>query len=131
MPGITIPLGWDDAPGLRGCTAEACGFRDVHAEMAALGARVFGVSVQDTSYQQEFIRRFHLPFPLLSDAELRLARGVGLPTVAFGGETLLRRVTMIADLQGVVRKVFDTISDPAAHALEVLAYLKSAMVNGA
>jgi len=126
MPGVTIPKGWDDVPGLRGCTAEACGFRDVHSEMREQGAVVYGVSVQHTEYQREFIRRFHLPFPLLSDAHLELARALALPTVEFGGEMLLRRLTLITDLQGVVRKVFEAIADPATHALEVLAYLKNA-----
>ncbi len=119
MPGVTIPKGWDDVPGLRGCTAEACGFRDVHSEMRDQGAVVYGPSVQDTAYQREFIRRFHLPFPLLSDADLKLARALGLPTVEFGGETLLRRLTLIADPQGVVRTVFDKIPDPGGHAAEV------------
>ena len=107
----------------------ACEVRDAHADIAALGARVYGVSTQDTAYQREFIRRFHLPFPLLSHAKLELARALGLPSVAFGGETLLRRLTLIADPQGVVRKVLDAIADPGSHAQEVLAFLKGGGVG--
>ena len=124
MRGVTIPAGWRETPGLSGCTAEACGFRDAYAVLMGRTTKVYGISTQSTVYQQEFVRRFHLPFPLLGDAKLELARPLGLPSVAFGGETLLRRLTLIADPQGVVRKVFDAIADPGAHALEVLAYVK-------
>lgn len=126
MPGVVIPDGWDSVPGLRGCTAEACGFRDAHHEVEALGTTVYGVSTQDTAYQRDFVRRFHLPFPLLSDADLKLARALDLPTVDFGGETLLRRLTVLADPHGIIRKVFDEIPDPGRHPLEVLAYLQGA-----
>ncbi len=47
-PGEPLPTGWDAIPGARGCTPEACAFRDHHAELAALGARVFGISTQTT-----------------------------------------------------------------------------------
>ncbi|HEY7676316.1 MAG TPA: peroxiredoxin [Candidatus Methylomirabilis sp.] len=126
MPGVTIPEGWGETPGLSGCTAEACGFRDAYADLMGRSTTVYGVSTQSTSYQQEFARRFHLPFPLLSDAELRLARALDLPTIAIAGETLLRRLTLIADPQGVVHKVYDAIPDPGGHALEVARYLDGA-----
>jgi peroxiredoxin len=124
MPGVAIPEGWDRIPGLRGCTAEACGFRDAHADLMVRSAKVYGVSTQNTAYQQEFVRRSHLPFPLLSDADLRLACALDLPTVAMAGEALLRRLTLIADPQGVIRKAYDVIPDPGRHALEVACYLE-------
>ena len=75
-------------------------------------------------------RRFHLPFPLLSDADLRLARALDLPTVVVAGETLLRGRTLIADPQGVTRKVYDEIPDPGGHALEVARCLKGVRNSG-
>src|SRR5262245_40209611 len=54
------PGGWDLIPGARGCTPEACGFRDHAAELAALGATVAGVSTQDTAYQAEAAARLRL-----------------------------------------------------------------------
>src|SRR3546814_10916999 len=68
-PDRPTPAGWDAIPGARGCTPQSCAFRDHHAELAALGARVFGLSVQTTEYQREMVERLHLPFPVLSDAE--------------------------------------------------------------
>ena len=107
MPGVTIPEGWRETPGLSGCTAEACGFRDAYADLMGRSTKVYGVS----------------------DADLRLARALNLPTIAIAGETLLRRLTLIADPQGVVRKVYDEIPDPGGHALEVARYLEGARGN--
>ena len=92
VPGVDPPPGWDQIPGARGCTPQSCGFRDHFAELKALGvAQVFGLSTQDTDYQQEAADRLHLPFPILSDAELNLATGLHLPMFMTSGMTLLAR----------------------------------------
>ncbi|MFI1509421.1 peroxiredoxin [Streptomyces sp. NPDC020597] len=52
-----------------GCTAEACHFRDLAAEFAAVGARPVGVSGDSVERQQEFADRHTLGMPLLSDEE--------------------------------------------------------------
>lgn len=53
----------------RGCTAEACHFRDLAAEFAAVGARPVGISGDSVDKQQEFTGRHGLGMPLLSDAD--------------------------------------------------------------
>ena len=96
-PGEEPPGGeadWNAIPGARGCTPEACSFRDEHARFGALGAQVFGLSTQDTEYQREAAERLHLPYPLLSDAELRLVDALRLPTFEVEGLTLIRRLTL-------------------------------------
>jgi peroxiredoxin len=81
IPGIENPPGWDLIPGARGCTPQSCAFRDHFAELKALGVdRLFGLSTQDTSYQREASERLHLPFPILSDEQLRLSGALRLPT---------------------------------------------------
>jgi peroxiredoxin len=114
---------WDAIPGARGCTPESCAFRDHHAELRAAGARVLGLSTQDTAYQLEAVERLHLPFPLLSDAELRLTRALSLPTFTAAGETLLRRLTLVIR-GGTVEHVFYPVFPPEGHAAEVLAWLR-------
>ena len=115
-PGVALPEGWDDIPGARGCTPQSCSFRDHYAELSALGADVFGVSTQDTVYQQEMAERLHLPFLVLSDAGFGFCEALKLPTFMVGGMRLIKRVTMIAE-NGVVIKyrypVFPSDSDPA------------------
>ena len=71
---------WDAIAGRRGCTPQSCGFRDLHREFGALGVRVLGVSTQTTEYQREVVERHHVPFELLSDADLILTRALRLPT---------------------------------------------------
>ncbi|MFC8718764.1 MerR family DNA-binding transcriptional regulator [Kitasatospora sp. NPDC057198] len=123
-PDTDVPDGWEAIPGARGCTAEACDLRDHHQELTALGAaRVFGLSSQDTGYQQEVVDRLRLPFAMLSDPALRLAALLGLPTFEFGGMTLYKRITLIIR-GGVVEHVFYPIFPPNEHARQVLEWLK-------
>ena len=115
---------WDLIPGARGCTPETCGFRDHHAELNAAGAAVFGLSTQDTPYQQELVERLDLPFPILSDAELELTGALRLPTLDVAGQTLIRRLTL-ALRDGEVEHVFYPVFPPDRHAAEVLAWLRA------
>lgn len=117
VPGRPMPAGWDDIPGARGCTPQSCAFRDHFAELRAAGAdRIFGLSAQGTDEQAEAATRLQLPFPLLSDADGRLAEAMGLPRFEAGGRMLLRRLTMVLR-DGAVRAVrypvFPPDSDPA------------------
>ncbi|MFI9822610.1 peroxiredoxin [Streptomyces sp. NPDC052013] len=52
-----------------GCTAQACHFRDLAAEFAALGARPVGISGDGVERQAEFAGRHTLGMPLLSDTD--------------------------------------------------------------
>jgi peroxiredoxin len=123
-PGKPAIDGWDAIPGARGCTPQSCAFRDHHAALAELGvSQLFGLSTQDTEYQREAVARLHLPFRLLSDADLRLARALNLPTFAIAGMTLLKRLTLVID-DGVITKVFYPVFPPDRNAEEVIAWLK-------
>jgi peroxiredoxin len=115
---------WDLIPGARGCTPEACAFRDHHAELAAAGTAVYGVSTQSSDYQRELAERLGLPFPILSDADLRLAEALGLPTFEVEGQTLLKRLTLVVR-GGAIEHVFYPVFPPDAHAGEVLAWLRA------
>ena len=116
---------WDQIPGARGCTPESCGFRDHHAELAALGAEVFGLSTMRTEDQQEAVDRLGLPFALLSDADLELTGALDLPTFEAAGHVLLKRLTFTA-LGGVIDHVWYPVFPPDTHAADVVAWLRSA-----
>ena len=122
-PGEDLPPGWDDIPGARGCTPQACSFRDRHAEIAAHGARLLGLSAQTTAYQAEAAERLGLPFPLASDPLLTVADALGLPTfeVPEVGR-LYKRLTVVARA-GVVEKVIYPVFPPGSDAEEVVAWL--------
>jgi peroxiredoxin len=122
-PGADLPDGWDAIPGARGCTPETCAFRDYHAELAAAGAEVYGLSTQSTVDQAEAAERLHLPFPLLSDESLRLSGPpLGLPTFDADGPRYRRMTLVVTD--GVIEHVFYPIFPPDAHAADVLAWLQ-------
>jgi|SRR5215471_5984999 len=122
-PGVAIPEGWDAIPGARGCTPQSCSFRDHFAELKALGvAHLFGLSTQDTDYQREAVDRLHLPFAILSDAELELARALSLPTFEVAGVTLLKRMVLIID-DGVITKAFYPVFPPDESAAVVTRWL--------
>ncbi len=124
-PGEPNLEGWDAIPGARGCTPQSCGFRDHFAELKALGvAQLFGLSTQDTDYQREAAERLHLPFPLLSDQELKLTRAINLPTFEIAGFILLKRMALVLD-EGVILKVFYPVFPPDQNAAEVIAWLRS------
>jgi peroxiredoxin len=117
------PAGWNDIPGARGCTPEACAFRDHFRELQALNATVFGLSTQTTAYQQEVVERLHLPFELLSDADLTFATTLRLPTFVVDSVMLIKRLTLIVS-NGMIEHVFYPIFPPDTHAEEVLAWLQ-------
>ena len=122
-PGRPLPEGWNEIPGARGCTPESSGFRDHHAELTRAGARhVFGLSSQSTRYQTELAQRLELPFPVLSDESLQLAKLLELPTFETAGMRLYRRLTMIV-AQARIEHVFYPVFPPNSHAGEVLEWL--------
>jgi peroxiredoxin len=87
-----------------------------------LGVQVFGLSTQDTDYQREVVERLHLPFELLSDAELTFAHGLRLPTFEVEGMTLIKRLTLII-ADGHIEKVFYPVFPPDENAAAVIAWL--------
>lgn len=123
-PGEELPPGWNAIPGARGCTPEACGFRDAHQQFQDLGVRVLALSTQDPDYQREMADRLHLPFPVLSDERLELTSELGLPTFETSGWTLLKRMTLVID-DGRIAHVFYPVFPPDAHAGEVLDWLRA------
>lgn len=114
---------WDSIPGARGCTPEACSFRDLRAEVEMYSAKIFGLSTQTTEYQQEAVERLHLPFVLLSDSSLHLAHTLSLPLHIIAGHILLKRLTWV-QRNGVIDHVFYPVFPPDRAAQEVVEWLR-------
>jgi peroxiredoxin len=129
VPGEPLPTGWDSIPGARGCTPEACSFRDHSADLAAAGASVVGLSAQPAAEQAEAAERLHLPFPLLSDPERSLGAALGLPTFEVDGMVLYRRITLVVR-DGTIEHAFYPVFPPDGHAAEVLGWLRDHPTGG-
>jgi peroxiredoxin len=89
---------------------------------------VAGVSTQTSEYQREFVERNHIPFELLSDAELRLTTAMGLPTFDYpvksgGPRTLIKRMAWYLE-GGRIAKVWYPVFPPDKNAAAVLAWLE-------
>ena len=122
-PDQELPTGWNAIPGARGCTPQSCAFRDHYQELKELGvSELFGLSTQDTAYQQEAVERLHLPFELLSDEKLEFAQALRLPTFEVDGMKLIKRITLIVR-DGKNEKVFYPVFPPDRNAGEVVRWL--------
>lgn len=122
-PGVPPPDGWDAIPGARGCTPQACAFRDHSQDIGALGGTVYGVSAQPPEEQAEAAARLHLPFELLSDHRLALATALRLPVFEAGGRVLIKRLTLVLS-GGRIMKVFYPVFPPDKHPVEVIDWLE-------
>jgi peroxiredoxin len=115
---------WTAIPGARGCTPEACGFRDVHDALRDAGANVLGLSGQTTTDQRDAVGRLHLPYPLLSDTELSLAQHLRLPTFEFEGRQYFKRITLVVS-NGTIEAALYPVFPPDQGAEQALAWLST------
>ena len=116
---LPVDQAWQPTDFLPDLTAE---------DLKELGvAQVFGLSTQDTDYQCEAAERLHLPFALLSDADLKLTHALNLPTFETTGMTLLKRVTLVLN-GGVIEHVFYPVFPPDQSANEVIRWLANRTV---
>lgn len=127
-PDKALPNGWDDIPGARGCTPQACSFRDHYAELQKYNAQVYGLSTQTNDYQREAKQRLHLPFELLSDSTLKLKALLNLPSFEVEGMELYKRLTLIIR-DGIIIKVFYPVFPTNENVDEVLKWLKANTKN--
>ena len=113
----------DDTPG---CTKEACTFRDLAGEIAALGGAVLGVSMDTAAAHGRFRARHGLNFPLLADTGGQIAHAFGVARLGnwLGDWMPARRVTFIIDGAGVVRRVLQSEFDMGVHTDGALSALR-------
>lgn len=121
-PEQPLPSNWNLIPGARGCTPQACNFRDHQDAIEKLGAEVFGLSTQTKEEQLKASQRLHLKFPLLSDAQYRLVNALKLPTFDFDGVTLIKRHTLVIKNRKI-EKVFYPVFPPNKSAEDVISWL--------
>ena len=113
----------DNTPG---CTAQACSFRDQYQDFTDLGAEVIGISGDSVSSHEKFAKRYKLPFLLLADSAGKLRKLFGVKTNLLG--LIPGRVTYVADKDGVIQLIFDSMM-ATKHIPKALDFLKKAALN--
>jgi len=81
----------------KGCTTEACDFRDNLSELDGAGVTVLGISPDRVAKLAEFRKEQQLTFPLLSDVEKKTLTAYG----AYGEKKLYGKTVV-----GVIRSTF-------------------------
>ena len=94
----------DNTPG---CTAQACSFRDQYQDFTDLGAEVIGISSDSQKSHEKFATQYKLPFTLLSDHDKKIRNMFGVPAGLLG--LIPGRVTYVADKNGIIRMIFDSM----------------------
>jgi peroxiredoxin Q/BCP len=112
----------------KGCTAEACHFRDLAAEFRAAGVQRVGISKDPVEKQKLFAETYTFDYPLLSDPEAVTIAAYGVKRKLNLGALSTRRMTFVI---GTDRKILDVIhseldmNQHAAQALKVAADARS------
>ena len=105
----------------RGCTAQACSFRDAYEDFTGAGAVVIGVSTDGQGTHRDFADKHRLPFTLVTDRGGQVAKSYGVKkTLGF----IPGRVTFVIDRQGTIQHVFDSQLNATKHVSEALATVK-------
>ena len=113
----------DDTPG---CTVEACGFRDQIKPIEDNDTVILGVSPDKIQSHEKFIKKFSLPFILLSDTDHKMATdyGVWVEKSMYGRKYMgVERTTFVINKEGKIVKIFEKVK-PQGHNQEVLETLK-------
>ena len=98
-----------------------CTFRDDIAKLRKAGAEVVGVSLDDVKSHAEFAAKYHVPFPLLADADRTVATSYGVLTSTVGVH-YAKRTTFLINPQGKIAKVYADV-DPEKNSAQVLSDL--------
>lgn len=105
-----------------GCTAEACSLRDNYHRFLEQGYQVYGVSKDSQKSHQNFIAKYELPFPLLSDPSTEMLQLFGVwGEKKMCGKTCIGtlRKTFVFDEQGTLVQLIEKV-DTKNHADQLL-----------
>ena len=107
-----------------GCTKEACHFRDLAAEFAAVGASRVGISTDPVDKQARFSDSQRFDYPLLSDADGAVAQMFGVKRGLLGKFMPVKRTTFVIDTDRTVLEVISSEVNMDTHADKALAVLR-------
>jgi peroxiredoxin len=128
-PGHADPPHWDHIPGAHGSTPQILAYSKNYGDFRRLGVKLFGVSLLDTEWQRDFVKRNALTFRLLSDSERAFSGRLGLPLFETGGVDYLQRLTIVA-FDGIIRVLRYPVPEPEQDAIVVLDICQALVTSG-
>ena len=124
IPEKSLPLGWNNIPGARGCTPQNITINDHTKNLQKYDAGICGISTQsiDELTELSLLRKFSQP--LISDSGLKFQEKLQIPTFCVEDKTMYKRLTLIVKNSKIV-KVFYPVFPPDKHIFEILEWLES------
>lgn len=110
----------NDTPG---CTKEACHFRDDMTQLEKLGAKVVGISVDDSQSHEKFAAKYNLPFALLADVDGKVAQSYHALTNLFVIK-MAKRHTFLINPEGTISKIYTSVN-VSNHSQQIIDDLKA------
>ena len=107
-----------------GCTKEACHFRDLAGEFAAVGANRVGISADPVAKQAKFADQQKFDYPLLSDTDGAVATQFGVKRGLLGKFLPVKRTTFVIDTDRTVLAVIASELNMDTHADKALDVLR-------
>jgi peroxiredoxin Q/BCP len=104
----------------KGCTAEACEFRDQFSEFRDMEVPVFGISRDDIPTHEKFKKAYKLPFELLSDPDGKVCKSYDalIPVLK-----IPKRVTYLLDSEQRIAGIFEGLFENKKHVSAMIAQL--------
>jgi peroxiredoxin Q/BCP len=107
------------------CTVEACNLRDHYEDLQRAGLEVIGISRDDEKSKKKFAKKHDLPYRLLADPDLEIARKLGVyGEKLFMGKVVegIFRTTFVIGTDGTIIDIIDKVKSKEA-ADQILATL--------
>jgi thioredoxin-dependent peroxiredoxin len=107
----------------KGCTAQACSFRDAYEDFKDLNCEVIGISGDNEASHKNFAEHHRLPFILLSDKNKEIRKAFQVPKDFLG--LIPGRYTFVINKEGVIIDIFHDAINMQKHVQTALEKIKS------
>ncbi len=106
----------------KGCSAEACDFRDHFNFFKERNVRVVGISHDPEETQARFAKKYQLPYTILSDPARTVCR---LYDAVYPFGLLTKRVSYLINREGKITVAYENLFKPEGHLAQMKAKIES------
>jgi len=124
IPGKSLPSGWNDIPGVRGCTPQNISFNTNNTSLEKFDAISIGISSQPIYELEQLSSLRGLSHILVSDTKLEFQKRLNVPTFNVENKMVYKRLTLVIKNSKII-KVFYPVFPPDKHVFEILQWLEN------